>query len=110
MKRWRRVGFSESIRAAHMAGAGLSAEEIALAIGNGMNAQAVYALLRRLGIKLLPKPRSHIAFPVSVSREAWDMVTRRAGAADPQLLAAALLEQALLDRKITNALLERIEK
>ena len=108
MKRWRRASFSESIRVAHMAGSGLSAEEIALAIGNGMDAQAVYALLRRLGLKLLPKTRSQFAFPVAISREAFDAVEARAGDADPHLFAGRLLEAALMDRGIVDALMKRI--
>jgi hypothetical protein len=93
-----------------MAGSGLSADEIALAIGNGMDAQAVYALLRRLGVKLLPKTRAQIAFPVAISREAFDMATLHAGNADPHQFAGKLLEAALMDRWIFETLLESIEE
>jgi len=86
---------SELIRAVYMAGAGYSAAEIAEAIGRGFTAQSVYALLGRHGLRLTPKTRAQVSFPIIVNRSLFESIEKAAlrRGADPQAVAGRILEQ-----------------
>lgn len=92
---------ADLIVAATMAGAGASAGEIALAIGYGMTAVKVYSLLARVGIRLIPKTKAQVCFPLVISREAMAIAETLASIeqADPHALLSEMLEQMLADYK-----------
>jgi len=103
----RRFSFSEVVRAANLAGRGLSAEEIAREIGHGATVQGIYCLLRRLGLRLAPKARGQVCFSVSISSAAIEIASRSVPGADPEMLLARVLEEALLDDHMRKELIER---
>jgi len=90
---------SELLKAAHMAGAGYSAADIAEAIGRGVTAQSIYPLLGRNAIKLAPKTRAQISFPIVVNRALFETIEKAAlrRGADPQAVAGRILEQVAFD-------------
>lgn len=107
-----RFSFSEANRAAYLAGAGATAEEIAAALGNGATSRSVYSLLARLGIRLVPKTRAQTSFPLVLSRESMSAVERLAAArgADPQWLAARMIEAAVDDRRLAGEIIAKVER
>jgi len=110
MARIRRYSQSDIIRAAYLAGAGATAEDIAEAIGRGATTQNVYSLLFRHGIRLVPKNRAQSCFPLVISRDALSEAARRADACgvDPQWLIGRLVEECLRDRSIAQELEKRL--
>lgn len=95
---------SDLLRSAYMAGAGYSASEIAEAIGGGVTAQSVYSLLGRHAIRLAPKTRAQISFPIVVNRALFESVERAAlrCGADPKELAGRLLDALAFDVRLLN--------
>jgi hypothetical protein len=107
----RRYSVSEMERAAFLAGSGATAEEIAEAIGRGVNAQNIYALLSRRGLRLVPKSRTQTCFPLVISRDAMTAASRHAAArgVDPQWLIGRVVEQCLRDRTLMGEIIARLE-
>ena len=75
--------------------------EIAQALGRRITAIKVYALLSRFGIRLIPKTKAQVCFPLVISREAMMIAETLASIeqADPLAVMADILEQALADCK-----------
>ena len=107
----RRFPFSEVIRAAYLAGSGATAEEIADALGGSWTASRVYALLRRHGMRLVPKTVAQASFPLVISRESLEKADRVSGSrgCDPYWLMGRLVESALRDRQTIDELLGKLE-
>ena len=66
-----------------------------------MTAVKVYSLLARVGIRLIPKTKAQVCFPIVISREAMTIAETLASIeqADPRSVMADMLEQALADCK-----------
>jgi hypothetical protein len=96
-----RICVADLAIAANMAGAGASAGEIAQALGRGATAVKVYALLSHYGIRLIPKSKAQVCFPIVISREAMAIAETLASIeqADPRAMMADMLEQMLTDCK-----------
>lgn len=64
-----------------------------------MTAVRVYALLARVGIRLIPRTKAQVCFPIVISREAMAIADALASIeqADPRAVIAAMVEQALAD-------------
>ena len=60
-----RYSIAHIATAASMAGGGASAGDIALALGRGATAVKVYALLSHYGIRLIPKTKAQVCFPLA---------------------------------------------
>ncbi len=90
----RRFEETEVTRAAYLAGSGASAEEIAAALGVGVTVEAIYRLLKRLGIRLMPKSCAQVSIPVAINVEMFESITRAAirRGVDPQEAAGKILD------------------
>jgi len=109
--RQHRYSLADIVTAAKMAGSGASADEIARAIGRGMNVTDVYKLLTRYGISLIPKHHTQVCLPLVVSRasmEAASAIAEKMGE-DPQWLVARILEACITDRATVARVLEWID-
>ena len=109
--RQHRYSLADIVTASKVAGAGATADEIARAIGRGMNATDVYALLHRYGVAMIPKARTQVCVPLVVSRDAMEaahLIAERMGE-DPQWLAARILEVCITDRATVARVLEWID-
>lgn len=99
----RRAQYSvaEIAAASNMAGSGASAGEIAQVLGRRVTAIRVYSLLSRFGIRLIPKTRAQVCFPLVISRDAMAIAETLASIeqVDPHAVMADILEQALADCK-----------
>lgn len=109
--RQRHYSLAEIVTAAKLAGAGSTADEIARAIGRGMTTTHVYELMRRYGIRMIPKAKNQVCVNLVVSLEAADaarILAEKMGE-DPQWLAARILEATLSDRATVARVLEWID-
>ena len=66
-----------------------------------MTAVKVYSLLARVGIRLIPKTKAQVCFPIVISREAMAIAETLASIeqADPRSVMADMVEQMLADCK-----------
>ena len=96
-----KYSIAELLTAANMAGAGASAGDIAQVLGRRVTAIKVYSLLARYGIRLIPKTKAQVCFPIVISREAMAIAEALASIeeADPRAVMAEMVEQMLADCK-----------
>jgi hypothetical protein len=66
-----------------------------------MTAVKVYSLLARVGIRLIPKTKAQVCFPLVISRDAMAIAETLASIeqADPHALLSEMVEQMLADCK-----------
>jgi hypothetical protein len=103
---------ADVILAAHLAGAGKSAAEIATAL-RFTSVRATYTLLHRYGISLVQKYRGQACTaPLALSEEALEYGIRLAAnqGSDPALAFALVLEEAILSPNTFKDLLTAAEK
>lgn len=115
MKRPRRHLYSQSeiVRTAFMAGAGATAAEIADALGVRMSVRRVYDLVRRHGLRLVPRNGDQATFaPLTIARSAmaeFERVCEPLGA-DPHFVAARVLERAAGDSAKLREIAKEVTK
>jgi hypothetical protein len=114
MTKWskqHRHSLADKIIAAHMAGAGATANEIAQAIGRGMTPAHVYDLLQRIGVRMVPKARTQTSFPLVIDQGAMEALATLAAKknVDPRWFTARLVEACLTSRPIVDQLMQWIE-